>query len=492
MTTIAELATTIQTVLTTTADRVARETGCVQRTSKLSGAALVQTLVLGWLQQPQASLGQLTQLAATVGVAITPQGLDQRFTRQTADCLEALVQAIVRETVVAQPVAIPILQRFTAVTVQDSSTIALPAALVDRWRGTGHGTDPTAATTAALKVQVRWDLCTGRLEGPLLSAGRTSDRRAAFQSQQAAPLPPKALRLADLGYFTLAVFTELAAHDVYFLSRLQVQTAVFVAPTTVVPPAAVAETFRTRVRDRARARGRTATGDWVGPATGTQLHLLPWLQAQPLGPVEHPVHLGVQEQVPARLLAVRVPPAVADERRRRLRAEANAKGLTVSQARLRWASWTILVTNVPPTLLTLEEALVLLRARWQIELLFKLWKQHGVLDEWRSAKPWRVLCEVYAKLVALVIQHWVLLLSCWAFPDRRLVKAAQTVRGFVSGLAAALGGLVPLVRAITHLCATIRRGCRLNPRKTAPNTCQRLLALAPIAVLPHLELELAA
>ena len=66
----------------------------------------------------------------------------------------------------------------------------------------------------------------------------------------------------------------------------------------------------------------------------------------------------------------------------------------MSAARLALADWTILVTNVPLALLTLAEALVLLRARWQIERLFALWKQHGHLDQTRSGKPWRVLCEV--------------------------------------------------------------------------------------------------
>ena len=57
-----------------------------------------------------------------------------------------------------------------------------------------------------------------------------------------------------------------------------------------------------------------------------------------------------------------------------------------------------LIPRCTSDLLTLTEVLVLLRARWQIELLFKLWKSHGHIDESRSAQPWRVLTEVFAKL----------------------------------------------------------------------------------------------
>jgi IS4 transposase len=113
---------------------------------------------------------------------------------------------------------------------------------------------------------------------------------------------------------------------------------------------------------------------------------------------------------------VRVPQEVADQRRRRLRATARDRGRTSSAARLAWCDWAILVTNVPPDMLSGREALLLARARWQIELLFKLWKSHGHIDGSRSGKPWRVLCEVYAKLLAMVVQHWLLLTGCWARP----------------------------------------------------------------------------
>ena len=100
---------------------------------------------------------------------------------------------------------------------------------------------------------------------------------------------------------------------------------------------------------------------------------------------------------------------------------------------------------------SVEDALVLARARWQIELLFKLWKQQGQIDEWRSRKPWRILCEVYAKLVALIIQHWLLLVSCWGYPDRSLVKAAQTVRSYAIMLVSALAGLIQLEVVLEQL-----------------------------------------
>ncbi len=148
------------------------------------------------------------------------------------------------------------------------------------------------------------------------------------------------------------------------------------------------------------------------------------------------MRLGVRQRVPARLLAVRVPQEVADQRRRRLRATARDQGRAVSADRLALCAWTVLLTNVPPDRLTLREALALARARWQIELLFKLWKSHLRVDEWRSANPWRVLTEVYAKLLAAIVQHWLVLVGCWHHPDRSLVKAARAIQAHALHLAA--------------------------------------------------------
>ena len=102
--------------------------------------------------------------------------------------------------------------------------------------------------------------------------------------------------------------------------------------------------------------------------------------------------------------------------------------------------------------------------------------------------PWRILCEVYAKLLALVLQHWVLLVSCWDWPDRSLVKAAQavlqmlgTARSNVALIVAAFRGLLSLSGALEQILYSMQSGCRMNPRRRAPNAYQLLLSLQEVA-----------
>lgn len=334
--------------------------------------------------------------------------------------------------VAADPVVLPILARFPEVVVHDSSTIVLPEALREVW--TGCGGAPTAGN-AALKLHVALDLRTGRLRGPQLHDGRESDRNATLDHD----LPAGSVRIVDLGYWEPAAMAALQHRGVYWFSRAHATTDI-----------------------------QTRDGRWWS--------LLALLQAQGQAPLDRAVRVGTTAQVPARLRAVPVPEAVAAERRRRLTADAREAGEPVSQVRLALASWAVYVTTIPPELLTVDEALLLGRARWQIELLFKLWKSHGQIDLVRDVNPWRVLCELYGRLLSQIVQHWLLLVSCWDDPARSLTKAAQTVRSHWLCLATSMRSTDQLGRAITTLARCIAAGCRMNPRKQKPNLYQRFLA----------------
>lgn len=434
MLTVTQVSQAMQTVLTKVAKRAGRSSGFIQREVKLTGASFVQSLVFGWLANPAATLEELCQSAAVVGVEISPQGLDQRFSAQAAECLYQVLQASVGQVIAAEPVAVPVLARFAGVYLEDSSTVILPSDLAEVWSGCGNA---TGQGQAAVKLNVRLDSLSGGLVGPRLSAGRSHDRKSAAAREQ---LPPGALYLADLSYWHL---TDLAAMDqagVMWLSRVKPQTAIFTQ-------------------------------------SGQRWSLESLLQAQSDDEVELAVELGVQHRLPARLVARRVPAAVAQQRRRRIRAEAKRRGRTPSQAQLARAEWLVFVTNGPQHLLSLAEIFVLARVRWQIELLFKLWKSHNMIDTSRSAKPWRRLCELYAKLIGVVIQHWLLLVGCWHFPNRSLFKAAQTVQKHAWYLAAVFTCPVALAQALTSIQRCLAAGCRINKRRSLPHTYQLLLAL---------------
>jgi hypothetical protein len=435
MASVLTVAAALQDVLGPVADRAGRTSGCIRRSRKFTGASLCQTLVFGWLAHPTASLSDLCRAAMDVGVQITRQGIDQRLqgagaTRLAAMLLEVL-QAAVQQVVVSDATVCGVLTRFSTVLVEDSSVLPLPPDLASVWQGCG-GAPGTSA--AALKLVLRWNLVTGRLIGPLLAPGRVHDGVLA----DAHPLPAGSLYLADLGYFGLARFARLDAAGVGYLSRLR-------ARTTIVDAAGLS----------------WRPGAFLARHAAHQLDC--W------------VHLSARTQYPVRLLAHRVPPQVADQRRRTLRAAARREGRIPEADTLLLCDWIVLITNLPVEQLRLAEAIALARARWQIELIWKLWKHDGGLTTSRSAQPEHRLVELYAKLIGLLVQHWLMLSTTVPVLAVSRVSMAALIRHHASALARALHAGHGLHRALRTLRAAIHPGCRLTTCRHRPSTWQRLL-----------------
>jgi Transposase DDE domain len=410
------------------ANRVCR---VVRRKRKFTPMSLAQTLVLGFLAKPKASDKELAEMAALCGVAVTPQAIGQRFTPQFVEFAEQLLRQAIGSVVGAKTALAPLLARFPQVFVLDSTVIRLPDTLRERFPGCGGS---YGSGQAAMKIQVQWDLCSGAWHAVSLEAGRDCDYKTPLQS---APLPAGSLRIADLGYFDTEVFERISQNGAFWLSRLQFGTAVFTPE-------------------------------------GSPWPLLAWLAQQPETVVDRPVRIGSERKVFARVLAWRVPQEVADRRRQKLIVEARRKsGRTPGAERLAWCDWTILITNVPAEKLTLREAAVLYRARWQIELLFKRWKSLGKVGEFGAAPVVRQMAQLWLRLLAVVVEHWIVLSTSWGDARVSLMKASQCIRRHAGLLAGALGKRDQLEALLEIMRGAIRSTAQFNKRKR-PRTFELL------------------
>lgn len=418
--TIATLATALQTLFTTTAEQVGRATGWLKRRRCLTAADFAQTLVLGWIDDPRASLESFAGR-----LDLSPQALHQRCTPAAQDFLRALLAQALAQILAARRTTFALLRRFSAVIVEDTTTLRLPPDLAARW--------PGSAGTAALKVLVRFDLLTGQLLAVQVVAGTTND---APQAATAADLPTRALHLADLGFFDAGRWQRLAAHQ-YWISRVPASVAV-------------------RVGDTWRS-------------------LAAWLATLPATGADGPVALVERQGVPCRLTARRCPPAVAARRRQKLRAYTrDKKGREPSQRQLVLCDWLVLATNVPAAQLTPVELWVVYRCRWQIELLFKRGKQQVGWSFSHGRTGNRVLVEVLAKLLGLMVVHWATLLRGGPLAGVSPVKLYRVVRRFAWGLAQALRtpqALVPTLQQLQQELARVRGQPR---RRQKPSTRQLL------------------
>jgi hypothetical protein len=422
---VAKVARLVEGLLNSWAEEVAREVRVVKRRRKFSPATLAQTFILGFLAKPRASDEDLARMAARCGVSVTTQAVEQRFTQDTVDFLEALFRRAVQQRLQADRTLAPLLERFPAVFLQDATAIALPEELSDRFPGCGGS---YGGGQAVIKFQTRLDLKSGALDAVSLEAGRDCDQRTPLQWDTPTA---GALRIADLGYFDTKVFHHLNTHQQRWVSRL----------------AFGAEIFTHEGAPNARIDDLFTPGQIV---------------------VDRDILLGKTAKLPCRLVVWRVPAEVAARRRRKLIATARDKGNPPpSPKRLDWCDWMIFVTNLTQEELSPQEIGVLYRARWQIELLFKRWKSLGAIAEMTGSTVVRRLVRFWSRLLSMVIQHWVLQATAWGDCRCSLFKAWKAISEQATALASAgreaerLAEEIALIGRI--LTTTARRDKRKQP-----------------------------
>jgi Transposase DDE domain len=253
-------------------------------------------------------------------------------------------------------------------------------------------------------------------------------------------ITPGGLYLSDLGYLVLARFRTIAERKAYFLSRFDTHTALL--------------TVR-----------------------GEPLDLLAWLRTHSEPQFEQQVLIGSQERLPWRMVVVRVPQEVADTRCQKAYETARRKGRTPSERHVALMDWSLFITNVPATRLTLRQVVTVYAVRWQVELIFKLWKSECAVDRVRGLQRERVLSELYAKLIGIVVMQF--LLAPYRDGERELsvVKVVHIIQHHVPQLLKRLGNLEQLTEALQELAKRFLQHGMKDQRQKRLTTYQQLRAL---------------
>ena len=429
------LAQSLQQVFGPELEELGTRTGVIQRRRAFGAMTLLRTLVLTVLKHPQAHPADFQRTAAQVGVQVSSKAIVKRFSDRLILFLQTVLeQATHRALEGQQPTDITLLQGFTAVFLGDGSTVSLPDDYAEQYPGCGGA---ARSGRAALKIQLLWDFLSGSFRKLVIEPGKSSDAVSPIAKEE---LPAGSLSLFDLGYFCLDRFSRLMQGGAFWISRLQMGTTVY-------------------------------------DTDGRELSLLDFLQGRlDAGQrmIDMPILLGATHRLRCRLIAVRIPQEVAARRRQQAHEKAAKHGRAASREYLRWQDWTIFVTNCEPERLTWKAVVILYRARWQIELMFKLWKSHNGLATYRpEASPQERLALIYAKLIGVVVQHWILVTATWSYSRRSLMKAAATVREWITILAEHLDDQERLVETLSRLAATLESDC-VERRRKQPSLFQLL------------------
>ena len=349
----------LQMFLSEIGDYLAKHSGFVQRKSELGGSDLVQMMTLGSLENGKNSLKGFSQVAADLGVKISASGIHQRLGNEAVDLLSQVCQLWLQQK---SPTKLKTsLSAFGAVHIIDSSLIILHPSLANKFRGT--------RSAASMKIQLSYEYRSGQIEALEVREGCDPDQKSQLPQELSVAGD---LVIVDLGYFTQDRFAQLDAADVYFLSRLQSQV-----------------------------------GLYESAESNQSIDILECVKKLPeqINAGERIMYLGRKAKVQVRVVYYRVPRKIAEERRRKAKKAAKERQKSCSQRSLDLLDWAFFITNAPDIFLNLEQVAEVYRVRWQIEIIFKVWKSEM---DWDFIGKWRVeriLAQFYGRCLALLVFH---------------------------------------------------------------------------------------
>ena len=134
---VAKVVSVMETVLGSMVEEFAEKRGVIKRKRKFRGQSLLRMVVLTLLKKPEATFEDMAFTAAQLGVPVTAHAVEKRFTQPLVDFLRDVLSLALQQVVAAEPVSVELLERFTAVFIGDSSSLALPDELAAEFPGCG-------------------------------------------------------------------------------------------------------------------------------------------------------------------------------------------------------------------------------------------------------------------------------------------------------------------------------------------------------------------
>ena len=350
-------------------EATARRTGFVQRTSKITGKLFLALVTFGTWSEGKTTLAQLaakgTQLRQPVEVS--PEALHQRMNKKAIAFLQDMLRQVLAKLQSLTPVGDDgLFAAFHKVYLTDSTGFALPDALHKTFPGAGG-----SAAQAGAKIQAVWDYKSSLFDHFALTPWNIPDQR--YVDTVVSLAQKGILFLFDLGYFKIKALASIATAGAYFCCRLNHQTNIYETVAGRVDPVALEAYLLT-----------------VAPDC-----LL----------LEKAIFIGATARVASRLIAVRMPEAVVNARRRIAYKNAKKKGYTPSQAHLTLMAWNLFITNVPSTIWTTATVPKVYPIRWQIELIFKSWKSSLHLAALTTTKEDSTLCYLYGRMLRILLNY---------------------------------------------------------------------------------------
>jgi len=300
-------------------------------------------------------------------IRLAKQSLDERFNSSAVKFMKLVLSYLLNNQLATEKHNTH-LTKFNRVRIKDSTRFALPEQYASTYQGYG-GSLPNSKSM--ISIQYEYDLITGKPMDFRLTNGLCNDQKDSRDHTH--EIMENDLFIRDLGYCTTGYLKQIVDHKAFFLNRLSLQTGIY---QVGCPDEAI---------------------DLTACLKKIKKHNLPYLA--------YDVLVGSKVKIPCRLVVSAVDDSTYEKRLRKTTKMAKSKGCNVSEKYKSKARLNVFITNVPEEWIPSEKIKSVYGLRWQIELIFKVWKSQAKINSLKEMKIHRFECQLLGKIIWLLI-NW--------------------------------------------------------------------------------------
>jgi len=305
----------------------------------------------------------VSYLESQYKIEMRKQSLDERFNKKAVNFVKNVLSRLICAQFSDVLYNEEFLKEYNHVRIKDSTSFKVPSNLAVHYKGKG-GSGKSAL--AGISIQYEFDLKTGEFLDLTITQAIRNDQRDASETVE--NICKNDLIMRDLGYFSTSVLQKIGKQEAFFLSKLQLATAVYDENGVEID-------FK-------------------------KLHT--FMEKNRFDKCEKQVFIG-KKKLPVRLVIGLVPPEVYQQRIRRKHKEEKRSGCQMKERTKFLQHFNLFITNVETKKLPLDKIMPLYRFRWQVELMFKNWKSVFSIHTLQKMKEDRYITMLYTRLILIVV-----------------------------------------------------------------------------------------
>lgn len=348
-------------------DQLARDAQFVQREGKINGNVFFDLIVFHSKSLKAQSLNDLSiALKDNYRIEITKQSLHERFNKYALAFLKMALEKLLTKQLRRKAVIPEEFKWFKRILIKDSTCFQIDESLAQDYPGSGGG-----GSGASVRIQFEYDILSGTITDLSVNAFNVQDATDSLATIELTQQGDLILR--DLAYMGLQVLKSLDVKKRFYLCRVN-------------PITRILEEKNYEFKDI----------DFVQIATYMKKNSIQCLEKQ--------VYLGGTEKFKTRLVIYLMPEEQVAERIRKAQQNNKKKGRKpLSKEYKARAALNLFVTNTNAQQIPVQKAWSFYRLRWQVELIFKIFKSICHLEKVKKVNKHRIECYIYSKLLLIVL-----------------------------------------------------------------------------------------